>query len=311
VSIPYTFPRVLFTSRSSSGAWQIRGKQVAQTQSDWAAINDPTLDEISAADIVCVVKRTSRALIEQCRANGKLLVLDVVDFWPQPRNSSISLSAAESRQQVLDGIKKIQPDALIFPNRAMWVDFHKFFTLMPTTYIYHHFRPEFEGTYNRESNSSPVVAYEGGDYLGEWHETFQNAAKKLGATFLVNPASLLDASVVLNARSKLFQTYLNRNYKSNVKSVNAIGALKPFVCHESERSAHEIDPGCFLFFSDEKSLLSQLEKALYNLPFREQNLAQMSRIRPRFAIETIATEYLLFFEYVIGWYRDYPRQSPR
>ncbi|NBX51591.1 hypothetical protein EBT25_17080, partial [bacterium] len=214
--------RVLFTSKSSSGAWKIRGCQVASTCSRWIASNEPTTSEIVDSDIVCVVKKTNRALIEKCRELNKIIVLDIVDFWPQPHSETTFLDSAESKQVVIDEINKIQPDGLIFPNRAMWIDFHKFFPAIPSTYIYHHFRPEFDDILERISQPQLIIAYEGGNYLGEWHDVFQQIAVQQGASFVVNPDTLLNADVIVSARSTKFQTYLNCNYKSNVKAANAI-----------------------------------------------------------------------------------------
>jgi len=273
--------KALFTSKSSAGAWQIRGMQIAQTCDEWIASNSPSEDEIEAADVVCIVKKIDNRTLDLCKQKNKLLVLDVVDFWPQNGNLDIPLNRFESLQLVRKLVKNIEPDALIFPNFAMWAELRSSFPVTPSTFIYHHFRPEFSNIdYQTELRPITVIGYEGADYLGEWLETAGNICDELGIQFVVNPSSLLDVDAVFSARGSIFRTFLNCNFKSNVKASNAIGANKPFLCHVDERSAHEVDPGTFLFFDNAFTLKKQIEKIQNDMSFRALNFKKMNFAKP-------------------------------
>ena len=298
--------KALFTSKSSAGAWQIRGMQIAQTCDEWIASNSPSEDEIEAADVVCIVKKIDNRTLDLCKQKNKLLVLDVVDFWPQSGNLDIPLNRFESLQLVRKLVKNIEPDALIFPNFAMWAELRSSFPVTPSTFIYHHFRPEFSNIdHQTELRPITVIGYEGADYLGEWLETAGNICGELGIEFVVNPLSLLDVDAVFSARGSIFRTFLNCNFKSNVKASNAIGANKPFLCHVDERSAHEVDPGTFLFFNNASTLKKQIEKIQNDMSFRTLNLKRMNLAKPLFGIESIASEFDLFFHQVHYWHKRF------
>jgi len=298
--------KALFTSKSSAGAWQIRGLQIAQTRPEWIASNSPSEDEIEEADVVCIVKKIDNKTLNLCKQKNKLLVLDVVDFWPQSDKLNESLNRFESLQLVRKLIKNIEPDALIFPNFAMWAELRSSFPVTPSTFIYHHFRTEFSNIANRpELRPITTVGYEGADYLGEWLETAGNICAELGIEFVINPSSLLNVDAVFSARGSNFRTFLNCNFKSNVKASNAIGANKPFLCHVDERSAHEVDPGTFLFFNNAFTLKQQIQKIQNNVSFRVLNFQKMISAKPLYGIESIASEFDLFFHQVHYWHNKF------
>lgn len=298
--------KALFTSKSSAGAWQIRGMQIAQTCDEWIASNSPSEDEIEAADVVCIVKKIDNRTLDLCKQKNKLLVLDVVDFWPQNSNLDIPLNRFESLQLVRKLVKNIEPDALIFPNFAMWAELRSSFPVTPSTFIYHHFRPDFSNIdHQTELRPITVIGYEGADYLGEWLEIAGNICGELGIEFVVNPSSLMDVDAVFSARGSIFRTFLNCNFKSNVKASNAIGANKPFLCHVDERSAHEVDPGTFLFFNNASTLKKQIEKIQNDMSFRALNFKKMNLAKPLYGIEAIASEFDLFFHQVHYWHKRF------
>jgi len=281
----------------------MRGMQIAATRPDWKATNHPSAAEIIESDVVCIVKKTHKSVVETSRNNNKLIVLDVVDFWPQPKVPNRRVNRRESEELVIGLIDEIRPDALIFPNHAMWADYFKAFPSIPSTFIYHHYRPAYDSISLEFSPFRPrILAYEGGDYLAEWYATIVQICEELGLDFTINPKSLEDVDCLLSVRGEQFQTYLNGNYKSNVKAANAIGILKPFVCLNSERSAHETDPGSFMFFDDPDSLRHQLGLLVSDLDYLKFNHEQMLLRRPYFSLESIASEFELFLYQVLGYY---------
>ena len=296
--------KVLFTSKSSAGAWQIRGHQISATHPEWVASNHPTVEEIQDADIVCIVKKTDSRFIELCRKYNKIVALDVVDFWPQSGSPHEFISRRESLELAAELVRKVNPNALIFPNHAMWAALRSAFPAIPATFIYHHFRPEFaEPVFSTANNQIATIGYEGGNYLGEWGDIIDIACNKFGIKFVVNPKSLLEVDAVVSARGRSYRTFLNCNFKSNVKATNAIGAMKPFLCHVDERSAHEVDPGTFLFFNSSSTLEAQIDYLLDNDLFLTKNQDVMRTVRPRYRVDTIGAEFGVFFERVLEWYR--------
>lgn len=280
----------------------MRGKQIASTRTWWRAENFPTESDIEESDIVCVVKKTSRSILTTCRNLNKIVVLDVVDMWPQPKHPQSYLNKEDSQNLIISLINEIKPDALIYPNFAMWSDFLEFFPSVPSTFIYHHYRQAYESIDLEFTLKRPkIVAYEGGDYLAEWHPILSTICEKFGLRFEINPGSLTEADCLLSARGKQFQTYLNCNYKSNVKSANALGLLKPFICLDSERSAHETDTGSFLFFNDSDSLGHQLSCLVDDRDYLKFNHEQMLSRRSYFSLNSVASEFELFFCQVLGY----------
>lgn len=240
-----------------------------------------------------VVKRANDNVLKQARNSGTKIFLDVVDLWPQGRRNNPNDSPEISLGIVKDLIDEIAPHAVIFPNYAMWSDMRASFPSTPSTFIYHHFRPQYNLPVPEETliqSDTPIVAYEGGDYLGHWRSLLKDTCSSIGALFIENPKDLRQASAIVSARGDQHFTFLNANYKSNVKAANAIGARVPFVCHVSERAAQETDPGSFLFFSNPANLRACLETALYDDDFRQFNKIQMDKKRELYTLESVAQQ---------------------
>jgi hypothetical protein len=243
----------------------------------------------------------SRGVLKVCRDEGKPIILDVVDLWPQSTRSIQQLNRKESHEVVLKLISEVEPNGIIFPNFAMWCEFREYFPAIPSTFIYHHYRPELDRDPIRFLPDKPIrVAYEGGDYLGEWEEIIRKSCAAFGLRFDINPENLTDCDVIVSARGNAFKTFLNTNYKSNVKATNAIGACRPFLVQDTERSAHEVDPGSFMFFSNSDDLRRQLEIIVMDVEFRKFNFKKMLEARPFFNLSAISSEFDLFFHYVVG-----------
>lgn len=284
--------RVLFTSKSSAGAWQIRGEQIAATRANWVARNQPTDDEIAACDVLCVVKKPVGEVLDRARQLGKAIVYDIVDSWAQPEDGLRHTDVAAARELFGPVWSALGADGYIFPTRRMQLDLGGLVTHGIT--IYHHFWPQIRRNPLRERMLT--VGYEGGDYLGEWRPRLEAACASRGLRFVANPSEFTELDAVVLARGGEHGSFLARSYKSNVKLANAYGSGTPALAHYGEMSAHDTDTGDVLFFTGEPgSLERQLDALLHDGDLRKRIHHNFLAAAPRFHINTIARQFEGFF----------------
>ncbi len=107
-------------------------------------------------------------------------------------------------------------------------------------YLPHHSRPGLTSAPVREDVTT--VAYEGNpSYLGRWHGWVADACAKRGWAFVMNPASLADADVVVAFRDGPWDGWICREWKSGVKVVNAIAAGRPLISQDCA-AVRELQP---------------------------------------------------------------------
>jgi hypothetical protein len=280
--------RVLFTSKSSAGAWQIRGEQIAGTRTNWHAKNRPDADDIAACDLLCVVKKPDSAVIEAARSMGKPIVYDIVDAWAQPEDGLKYTNLAAARELFGPAWRALRADAYVFPTRRMQLDLGGLVRHAIT--IYHHYWPQLEA--NPMRDPVQVVGYEGADYLGGWRQVIDKACASRGLRFVANPPRYTDMDVVVIARGGEHGNFLASNYKSNVKLANAIGSGTPALVHVDEMSAHDTDTGDVLFFTDEPgSFERQLDRLAGDAALRARIHRSFLDAAPRFHISNIAGQF--------------------
>lgn len=284
--------RVLFTSKSSAGAWQIRGEQIAAMRSNWVAKNRPSDEDIAACDVLCVVKKPVPEVIERARQLGKAIVYDIVDAWAQPADGLKYGSAAAARELFGPAWRALKADGYIFPTRRMQLDLGDL--VMHGITIYHHYWPQIRRNPMRERVQT--VGYEGGNYLGEWQPLIESACQRRGLRFVANPADFSDLDIVVLARGGEHGSFLARSYKSNVKLANAYGSGTPALVHVDEMSAHDTDTGDVLFFTGRHgSFERQLDRLLESPALRMQIQHNFLAAAPRFHISNIAGQFEGFF----------------
>lgn len=121
------------------------------------------------ADMVVAVKRLPPEMVRALQQSGTPWILDVVDFYPQPKCSTWSREAAI--RWVQGQIKELKPHGIIWPNQRMMDDCQ---IDLPGTVIYHHYRPDAPVNPIRERVA--MVGYEGSpNYIGEWLEPIREA----------------------------------------------------------------------------------------------------------------------------------------
>lgn len=284
--------RVCFTSRSSAGAWQIRGQQIAAMRSNWTAINQPTDKDLHQADLVCLVKKPDPRVIDRVRQMGKPLVFDIVDSWAQPDDGLKYTDASKAHELFAPAWRRIGADGYIFPTRRMQEDLGALVRDKIT--IYHHFWPQIQRNPIRERVA--VIGYEGADYLGEWRPRIEQACSDRGIRFVANPVNYTDLDIVILARGGAHGNFLSRRYKSNVKLANAMGSGTPALVHFEEMSAHDTDTGDVLFFTDQPgSFERQLDRLVDDHALRLHIHRKFLDAAPRFHISNIADQFEGFF----------------
>ncbi len=286
----------LFTSRSSAGAWQVRGEQVAATRGNWRAVQRPTEADLAACDLLCVVKKPDPAATGSARAMGKAVVLDIVDGWAQPRDGLRHTTVDAARALFAPAWRALGADAHIFPTRRMAQDLGPL--VRCGVAIPHHWRPGIGRNPVRERVA--VVGYEGADYLGEWRVRIEAACAARGLRFVVNPAAYTDLDIVLIARGGQHANFLARHYKSNIKLANAYGSGTPALVHAGELSAQETDCGDVLFFTDAPgSLERQLDRLCASHALRQAIHHRFLAAAQRFTLARIADAFEAFFLHVL------------
>jgi hypothetical protein len=294
--------KVCFTSRSSAGAWQIRGEQIAALRTNWKAVHAPSEQDIAQSDVVCVVKKPDARVLQAARRLRKPVVYDIVDSWAQPEDGLKYTDRLQAKSLFSAAWNAIGADGYVFPTRRMQEDLGQLVRHGVT--IYHHYWPQIQR--NPLRGKVEVVGYEGADYLGEWLPRIQQACDARGLRFVANPRAYTDLDIVVLARGGVHSSFLSRSYKSNVKLANAYGSGTPALVHIDEMSAHDTDAGDVLFFSDHAgSFERQLDRLVGDPVLRRAVHERFLAVAPRFHVETIVAQFESFFL----WIRDNARNA--
>jgi hypothetical protein len=288
---------VLFTSMTNSGAWQIRGVQVASARSNWRALRDPTRAEIAAADIVSIIKHADPVVLARIRRAGKPIVHDTVDCWAQP-DDEVRVNSAAAAQKLFDGIfAPLAPVAgTIFATMRMREDLRHL--VSRSAVIHHHARPDIVAAPPRAGFQ--VLGYEGSErYLGPWAERIEAISAERGLAFVVNPASLgeIDAGIAL--RGGEWDGYMSRNYKSNVKLVNLQAAGRPAIVARNAAGYLETDGGHAFFVDSEDDIKKALDR-LASADLRQRLFERQTAFAARFSLAAVADEFEAFFLSLLG-----------
>lgn len=284
--------KVCFVSRSSAGAWQIRGEQIAAMRSNWKAINKPSEDDLRNSDLICFVKKIDIQIINLARKMGKPLVFDIVDSWAQPEDGFSCTNIRKAKDFFSRAWSMIAADGYIFPTQCMQNDLGELVNEKVT--IYHHYWPQIQT--NPIRDCVRTIGYEGADYLGEWLPKIEQSCAERGIRFIANPSNYTDLDVAILVRGGVHGNFLARHYKSNVKLANAYGSGTPVLAHFEEMSAHDTDTGDVMFFSDHSgSFDRQLDRLINDHVLRQHIHRKFIQAAPKFHITNIANQFENFF----------------
>ena len=288
---------VCFSSRSSAGAWQIRGEQIAAMRTNWEAINEPSEDDLKRFDLFCFVKKPDLGIIERVRKTGKPIVFDIVDSWAQPEDGLEHRDIHSARKLFGSLWKRVNADGYIFPTKRMHQDLGLLIKNGVT--IYHHYWPPIQKNPVRETVN--IVGYEGANYLGEWKALIEKICSDRGIRFVANPENYTDLDIVVLARGGEHGSFLAKNYKSNVKLANAYGSGTPALVHVDEMSAHDTDNGDVLFFTNQTdSFERQLDRLISNYELRKSIHSNFLSTAQLYNINNIARQFESFFQSTAG-----------
>lgn len=289
--------RALFTSRSSAGAWQVRGEQIAALRANWRAVNQPSDDDIAACDLLCVVKKPDPHVIARARRLGKAVVFDIVDSWAQPDDGLRCKGLEDARALFRPLWSAIAADGYVFPTRRMAQDLGPLVRQGVT--IYHHHWPQLAP--NPVRAQVRTVGYEGADYLGPWQGRIELACAGRGLRFVANPRDYNELDIVILVRGGEHGNFLSRRYKSNVKLANAYGAGMPALAHVDEMSAHDTDCGDVLFFTDRPgSFERQLDRLCASHALRQSIHRRLRAQAARYRVDRAAASFEAFFLHVLA-----------
>lgn len=276
---------ILFTGRGSSGSWKIRGEQLGRALN--ARVKpQATIHDCKAADLIVVVKRISPTLLDNIRKSGKPWVFDCVDFYPQPECSTWSRNHAID--WVRGKLKKLQPNAVIWPNEQMQEDCGKGYNGI---ILYHHHLPGIEQNPIRQEVQA--VCYEGSErYLGGWLKHILNECHAREWHFYVNPPQIACSDIVLAIRDEKYSGYAQRHWKSNVKLANAHGSGTPFI-GPCESGYSETATG-FEKWCESPEMLKYAFNDLESYELRQKVSAAF--IENKISIQEIASQYRRFLD---------------
>lgn len=226
--------RLIFAG-DRSGAFAMRGVQMAEQRAGWRALTDPETRDLRGVDAVVVVKSLGADKLARIRAHGAPVVYDALDFWPADRATARFLRRDLDIEDVaaLDAftrplIAPIRPRLVLGATQAMTRDLAAMGWASATHR--HHFDPRLETAAPR-GRRRPIVLYHGHrGFLGPWKRIIPVLCAVRGARFVTSmeippPA----ADVVLALRGGAHGHPLARRWKSNVKAATAARLGLPFV----------------------------------------------------------------------------------
>lgn len=275
--------KILVTGKGTSGSFKIRGVQLG------AAIGAdvvPMAEGAAGYDLAVVVKRPRMDFLQRCRVAKVPVVYDIVDAWTQPEGNHWGRDQALA--WLTAQIRLIRPAAIVAATNRMARDCAEFG--VPVLSLPHHHRPGIEGNPIREHVQT--VAYEGGDYLGNWKPFLQAECDRRGWVFRVNPGSLAEADIVVGLREA--RGYPVLAWKSNVKLANAQGSGTPFIGN-GEAGQTETACGAEIFATTQREVADAFD-LLTPAEVRRSVSAKMRVAAP--TIESIAAKYKEFLSHV-------------
>lgn len=267
---------ILFVG-SGKGSWQIRGVQMAAALGA-RATTQPTAADWSWADVVILVKHAIRQHGNAAAWSGARVIWDVLDFWEQPDENTLSVSEMVTKVQKIREHYRVAH--LIGATQTMAHE-------IGGTYLPHHARPGLKARPVRTEMTT--VAYEGTrKYLGPWLHDLQAVCSDLHLSFDYRPADLSQADVVVSFRGGPWDGPICRQWKSGVKYVNAMACGRPVIT-QSHAAFREMDVSG-LVIRDPSELVEAI-KVYQDYDVRQNVWSACSKMAPHYTLTRIAQRY--------------------
>lgn len=268
--------RLLFTSRKRTGAFIMRGEQIAAQRPEWRAIVDPSAEMISGYNALVVIKDVDDEILAAARTHHVPIIYDALDFWPQVKSPFLPPSKAQ-RLRSGDGVgalfrahfARLTPDLIVCVTQRMAEDLATFGP--PAVVIRHHADPRLPDAAayrtSRPVNDAKRVLYFGkSSFLREWAQIITEACRENGAEFAAcdvgNSAYVSPpfADAMIAVRGGRDGCWISRNWKSNVKAATAAQLGLPLIAWP-EAAYRETAPEAY-WFTDRKELSEGIAAAL-------------------------------------------------
>lgn len=270
-------PKVLFVG-CDKGAWQMRGRQMAQVLGA-RYTSKPQPSDWEWADVIVLVKRAVDRWGAEAMVTGKVLIWDVLDWWKQPEDNQTPVAVLRERVKTIQRRYRIR--TVIGATQAMA-------DAIGGVYIPHHCRIGLMPTPIRAE--ATTVAYDGSPrYLGSWAGVIEAACQRLGLRFVINPKDLSTADVLVAFRGEEWDGEVCRQWKSGVKYVNAIAAGRP-VLTQDVSSFSEINPVGFAV-AEPGEVFEAIRAMTGSRALRELAYDRGIARAPQFTREVIADQY--------------------
>lgn len=240
-------PRILITGKGGkSGSWQIRAVQLGDALGAEVQAMAETSD-CRSADLIVVVKRTPKFVMDRIRASGRRWVYDVVDGWPQP----CRWGEREACGWLRGTLQALRPDGVVFGTERMRRD--SGYTA-PSIVLPHHAWPKYSA--NPVRHSVGVVGYEGDPrYLGRWHDLLDSECHRRGWRFAVNE-DMRQADIGVALRDS--GGYPARWWKPGTKLANLQALGIPAICG-TEQGMREIANGSEFWTDSPADLVAAMD----------------------------------------------------
>lgn len=214
--------RVLITGSGTSGSWQIRAVQLGQAIG--ATVKPKaTAADVKAHDVVIMIKRVIKEVVDAAHRFKKPLLYDILDWWPQPEGNAWTRPVAI--KNTIARLNEVRPTAVIYPNKQMRDDIG-----FRGEVLYHHARPGL-GTKEYFPERGLCVGYEGAEpYMSGYMGTVvaEQCERRMWA-FEINPSNYLEMDIIVAFRDAQYNGWVPSSWKSNVKLANAQAAGIAFV----------------------------------------------------------------------------------
>jgi hypothetical protein len=281
--------KILFTGSGRSGAWTMRGEQIAATRAEWKAVPHATRRDAQGMDAVVIVKKIDDRSLSEMKAWGGPLAYDALDFWPKRRHlwqtKPPLRNLDDARALARYVIKRIDPDLVLCPTAQMVSDFGPLG--WPTRLYYHHYDPRMEPV-RTESRARKRVVYHGRpSHLWMWRSFARVSCFLHGADFVaLNGPQPAPGDVVLAVRRA--RPWISRRWKSNIKAAVALKLGLPFVAWP-EAGYLETHPTAF-WFKNPLQMHRAIGQALRSGPMEPDERFSVERCAD--SLETILEELL-------------------
>jgi hypothetical protein len=248
-----------------AGSAIMRGQQVASMRDNWDYKFNPTYEEMVGYDIIVLVKKAKPSILADIRRTGAYFIYDALDWWGQD-----CMGETRGRQLSTAHFIPVNADKVIFTHYKYHEDCFR--DCNSSIVIPHHGDPRLPiGTGKKN-----LVYYGEANYIGSWYIPIVRACAQNGWQFLINPSDKSCASAMISVRDAKHNSWINRNWKSQVKLANAeLMGLQLF--HTQQASLEEYATDDTFMFTSEEELTHMIGQSFKVAPNNRFSLKETAK----------------------------------